>query len=118
MGVRVRCESPKCHNDDSKEKLEHSIESQEESTHNEMMSGNVTAAPQDLDPVQVAVKDKEERLTKELHAWNETLKSERLFLMNVRDKAFNSGKNAFYAVQAEVNDFVVRSSTNSPLSHF
>ena len=60
-----------------------------------------------LDPVPVSIREKEERLAKELQAWEENLVSERMLLLKVRDKAFDSGKNAYYSVQAQVNDFMV-----------
>jgi len=115
---RVLCESPNSRHDDSRKPTESGYEPQFTSTHNETFSKeNATNTVLPVDPTQVALKEKEERLAKELQAWQDNLASERIHLLEVRDKLFGSGKNAYYTVQAEVNDFVVRH-TGLLRSHF
>lgn len=104
--LQVQCESPQMNSLDS-EQMNELNEWQERNLPNENMVGNASVEVPALDPVQVSIKEKEERLAKELQAWEENLVSERLSLLRARDKMFDSGKNAYYSVQAQVNDFMV-----------
>lgn len=61
-----------------------------------------------IDPVTQAIADFEKVLTEELQHLEVTLRSERASLTKVRDKMSESGKNGFFIVQAQVNDFTVR----------
>jgi hypothetical protein len=60
-----------------------------------------------LDPEVLAVEQQEEGLKEELSSIDETLRNQRLRLAKLRDRISESGKNGFFIVQAQVNDFAV-----------
>lgn len=62
----------------------------------------------EVDPVAQATIDQEKRLAEELQHLETVLKSERVSLIKVRDNLSESGKNGFFIVQAQVNDFTVQ----------
>lgn len=55
-----------------------------------------------------ATADYEKQLADELQHLEATLRSERGSLTKLRDKLSESGKNGYFIVQAQVNDFTVR----------
>lgn len=61
-----------------------------------------------IDHVSQAIADYEKVLTEELQQLETMLRSERAALTKLRDKVSESGKNGFFIVQAQVNDFTVR----------
>jgi len=68
--------------------------------------------PSDGEPVllvDVSLEEKQAALTKELHEWENKLRLERINLNNLEDKLSESGKNGYYLVQAQLQDFRVRS---------
>ena len=68
---------------------------------------NVTE-PVVLTPLQAAILEKEVALEAELHSFENQLLLERQMLYNLENKISEGGKNAYYMVQAQVNDFKVR----------
>lgn len=66
--------------------------------------------PPDGEPVllaDVSLEEKQAELTKELHEWENKLRLERIKLNNLEDKLSESGKNGYYLVQAQLQDFRV-----------
>jgi hypothetical protein len=59
------------------------------------------------DPVAKAIADREAALKEEVLNLESALRTERTKLVKLRDKISESGKNGFFIVQAQVNDFAV-----------
>ena len=61
----------------------------------------------ELDPVAEATKKYENKLQQEVDRLETTLRSERFRLSRAKDKVSESGKNGYFIIQAQVNDFMV-----------
>lgn len=59
------------------------------------------------DPKMVAIKELEMKLREELNSAESLLRAERIQLSKTKESVFESGKNGYFMVQAQVNDFVV-----------
>lgn len=59
------------------------------------------------DPKLIAIKDLEIKLRDELSSAESLLRAERIQLSKSKESAFERGKNGYFMVQAQVNDFVV-----------
>ena len=60
-----------------------------------------------IDPIKLAIEQKENELQSQLNILEQTLRSERLIQSNLKDKLSESGKMGFYMIQAKVTDFQV-----------
>jgi hypothetical protein len=65
-------------------------------------------APEPEDPKKKAIENKEKEMKAQLAALEEQLRRNRLELIKVREQVSESGKNGYFLVQAQVNDFLVR----------
>lgn len=72
---------------------------------------NVTE-PVVLTPLQAAILEKEKSLAAEIENLENRLLLERQMLFNLESKISEGGKNAYYMVQAQVNDFKVEFSSS------
>ena len=72
-------------------------------------SDNSTTVPGvvTVDPFIQAVALKEEKLMQELQSLESELRAERATLTRLKDKMSESGKNGYFIVQAQVNDYAV-----------
>lgn len=74
----------------------------------EQKAAEPDAGVDELDPVVLATQAYEMKLAGQLASLESTLKSERVNLLRQKDKLSESGKNGFFMVQAQVNEFGVR----------
>ena len=88
-------------NIETEQSLDTSVE--EDSNEDVAAKGNVT------DPLAEVQAERLQQLTKELEEQEGLLRVERSNLMKLRDKVSESGKNGFFIVKAQVNDFSVSS---------
>ena len=61
-----------------------------------------------VDPKAEAIKQAEQALQTQLDVLENTLRSERLMLSKIKNKVSESGKNGYFIVQAQVNEFLKR----------
>jgi molecular chaperone GrpE (heat shock protein) len=84
--------------DDSEATIENVVET----------DGNATEAVVGLTPMEQAVEDYEKKLAMQLKDAEVRLRSERMLLTKLKDRESESGKNGFFMVQAQVNEFQKR----------
>lgn len=65
-----------------------------------------------IDPIEVAIKDRENELKVKIERLESTLRSEKAKLLKLKDRVSESGKMGFYMVQAQVHDFQKKRDTD------
>ena len=69
---------------------------------------NNNTATFELDPIAKATADYENKLQLQIESLENILRSERIKLSRAKDKVSESGKNGYFIIQAQVNDFMVK----------